>query len=75
METQSYPELESNAMPCPQCGSTKLRFVYYNWPAVARISCEDCGRTRYGDPFYPKLFGDFETPRLTSAIHKWNTRD
>ena len=75
METQSYPELESNAIPCPQCGSTKLHFMYYNPPGVARISCEDCGRTKYGEPTYKQGLRNFDVQRMQSAIDKWNTRD
>ena len=75
METPSYPELESNVIPCPQCGSTKLHFMYYNPPGVARISCEDCGRTKYGEPTYKQGLRNFDTKRMQSAINKWNTRD
>ena len=75
METPSYPELESNAIPCPQCGSTKLHFMYYNPPGVARISCEDCGRTKYGEPTYKQGLRNFDIQRMTSAISKWNTLD
>ena len=75
METPSYPELESTAIPCPQCGSTKLHFMYYNPPGVARISCEDCGRTKYGEPTYKQGLRNFDVQRMQSAINKWNTRD
>ena len=75
METPSYPELESAAIPCPQCGSTKLHFMYYNPPGVARISCEDCGRTKYGEPTYKQGLRNFDTKRMQSAINKWNTRE
>ena len=75
METPSYPELESNAIPCPQCGSTKLHFMYYNPPGVARISCEDCGRTKYGEPTYKQGLRNFDIQRMQSAITKWNTRE
>lgn len=75
METPSYPELESNAIPCPQCGSTKLHFMYYNPPGVARISCEDCGRTKYGEPTYKQGLRNFDVQRMQSAINEWNTRD
>ena len=75
METSSYPELESNAIPCPQCGSTKLPFMYYNPPGVARIPCEDCGRTKYGEPPYKQGLRNFDVRRMQSATNKWNTRD
>ena len=75
METPSYPELESNAIPCPQCGSPKLHFMYYNPPGVALVSCEDCGRTKYGEPTYKQGLRNFDTQRMQSAINKWNTRE
>ena len=75
METPSYPELESNAIHCPQCGSNKLHFMYYNPPGVARISCEDCGRTTHGEPTYKQGLRNFDVQRMQSAINKWNTRE
>ena len=72
METPSYPELESNAIHCPQCGSTKLHFMYYTPPGVARVACEDCGRTRYGEPTYKQGLRNFDVRRMSSAITKWN---
>ena len=75
METPSYPELESNAIPCPQCGSTKLHFMYYNPPGVALISCEDCGLSKYGEPTYKQGLRNFDIQRMSSAITKWNTRE
>ena len=73
METPSYPELEINVMSCPQCSSTKLHFMYYNPPGVARISCEDCGRTKYGEPTDKQGLRNFDTKRMQSAINKWHT--
>ena len=75
MEIPSYTDLESNAIPCPHCGSTKLHFMYYNPPGVARISCEDCGRTTYGEPPYKQGLRNFDIQRMQSAINKWNTRE
>ena len=75
METPSYPELESNVIPCPQCSSTKLHFMYYNPPGVALISCEDCGRTKHGEPTYKQGLRNFDIQRIASAIAKWNTRE
>ena len=75
METRSYPELESNAIPCPRRSSTKLHFMYYNPPGVALVSFEDCGLTRYGEPTYKQVLRNFDAQRMQSATNKWNTRD
>jgi hypothetical protein len=71
----AYPELESEAIPCPHCGSTKLHFMYDNSFGVVRIDCEKCWRTRYGEQIPKQGLRNFDIQRLTSAINKWNIRD
>lgn len=37
--------------------------------------CEDCWRTKYGEPAYKQGLRNFDIQRMQSATNKWNTRE